>query len=235
MVFYLFATKYGRSSDILVAVNSENVETRLRMIIDQKPPDADSLTWKHLPHYDQAGLIQMVTFRLNDSMPALCRSEWSDLFKLSPALVDQKMQSYIDAGKGSYILSNPEMANATEKCLLDFDVQRYLLLAWVVMPNHVHVLVKTVKDWPLAVIIQGWKSVSAKMIGALCDIKSVWHKNYFDRYIRNERHLLEATRYIHNNPVVAGLAVRSEDWLYSTARLVETLESTYHNPWEAGM
>lgn len=127
------------------------------------------------------------------------------------------------------------MANATEKCLLDFDVQRYLLLAWVVMPNHVHVLVKTVKDWPLAVIIQGWKSVSARMIGALCDIKSVWHKNYFDRYIRNERHLLEATRYIHNNPVVAGLAVRSEDWLYSSARLVETLESTYHNPWEAGM
>lgn len=205
------------------------------MITKQQSPDTDNLAWKHLPHYDQPGLIQMVTFRLNDSMPALRRSEWSELRKLSPALVDQRMQSYIDAGKGSCILRDPDMAKAVEKCLLGFDLQRYLLLTWVVMPNHVHVLVKTVQDWSLAVIVQGWKSVSARMIGAICGLVSVWHKNYYDRYIRNERHLLEATRYIHNNPVVAGLTQCPEDWPFSSARLVATIESTYHNPWGSSL
>jgi putative transposase len=205
------------------------------MTIKQNPTDADNNSRTHLPHYDQAGLIQMVTFRLNDSMPVLHRSEWDELRKLSPALVDHKMQTYLDAGNGSCILSNPEVTKVTEECLLHFDQVRYLLLAWVVMPNHVHVLVKTQQDWPLACVVQGWKSVSARMIGVLAYAKTVWHKDYYDRYIRNESHLLDATRYIHSNPVVEGLVRRCEDWLHSSARLVATPESMYHNPWEVGI
>jgi hypothetical protein len=45
----------------------------------------------------------------------------------------------------------------------------------------------------------------------------VWHREYWDRYIRDEYHLQQATAYIHQNPVKAGLAAKAEDWRWSSA------------------
>jgi len=44
-----------------------------------------------------------------------------------------------------------------------------------------------------------------------------WMHDYWDRYIRDEQHLLFVIDYIHNNPVKAGLCLKETDWLWSSA------------------
>ena len=72
--------------------------------------------------------------------------------------------------------------------------------AWVIMPNHVHLLFKPVD--PLEILLQAWKSVSAKRIGK----GSIWQANYRDTLIRDGDHFKNAVRYIRNNPVKARLS-----------------------------
>jgi REP element-mobilizing transposase RayT len=45
----------------------------------------------------------------------------------------------------------------------------------------------------------------------------VWHREFWDRYIRNEKHFLQVIEYIHMNPVKAGLVLKPGDWLWSSA------------------
>jgi REP element-mobilizing transposase RayT len=106
-----------------------------------------------------------------------------------------------------------------ETSLWHFDAARYRLLAWVVMPNHVHVVIETRAEYPLSDVLQSWKSFTAKKANSLLGrTGSFWQPEYFDRAIRDERHLLAAIAYIHGNPVKAGLVRRAEDWPYSSAR-----------------
>jgi hypothetical protein len=66
--------------------------------------------------------------------------------------------------------------------------------------------------------MHSWKSLTAHRINTLLRRTGVlWQREYFDRFIRNERHLLVATRYIVENPVTAGLVGRAEDWPFSSA------------------
>jgi len=111
----------------------------------------------YLPHCDFPGLIQFITFRLADSMPELRRGEWEHLLKIEDKREQRtKLEAYLDRGVGACCLRNARIAKITEDALLHFHHERYELLAWCVMPNHVHVLVH-VGDWPLAKILQSWK------------------------------------------------------------------------------
>ena len=105
-----------------------------------------------------------------------------------------------------------------EDALLHFDDQRYRLIAWCVMPNHVHVLIETWKRWPLASVLHSWKSYTAhaanQILGRSGDF---WFREYFDRFIREDRHFANAVKYIEENPVMAGLARRPEEWRWSSA------------------
>ena len=133
------------------------------------------------------------------------------------------MEAWIDAGHGSCVLRKPRIADMVQRSLLRFDSQRYCLLAWVVMPNHVHALFEPIEGWTVAKIVAGWKKFMARKI---CDDQResgeaigapVWHREYWDRYIRDRRHLGQAVRYIHLNPVKAGLVVAAESWRWSSA------------------
>ena len=96
--------------------------------------------------------------------------------------------------------------------------ERYELLAWCVMPNHVHVLVH-VWDWPLARMLQNWKSITA--IAANRVLKrsgSFWQREYWDVLMRRENQQKTAIRYIENNPVKAMLCRTAEIWPFSSAR-----------------
>jgi putative transposase len=185
----------------------------------------------YLPHWDQAGVVQAVTFHLADSLP---------LRLLNPGLLPEdeqeaqrvRVQRTLDAGWGGCVLADPRAATIVEDSLLYGDGSRYLLLAWVVMLNHVHVLVELLERGSLPRIVQAWKGYSAKQINALLGRHGrLWHRDYFDRCIRDERHLENATLYLHWNPVKAGLVERPQDWRYGSARLVETLDSTWHIPY----
>ncbi len=110
-----------------------------------------------LPHCDFPGLVQFVTFRLADSMPASRRGEWEHLLKIEDQRERRtKLEEYLDRGVGECWLSDPRIAKLSEEALLFFHGQRYELLAWCVMPNHVHMLVH-VWQTPLGKLVQSWK------------------------------------------------------------------------------
>ena len=90
----------------------------------------------YLPHCDYPGLIQFVTFRLGDSMPASRRGEWEHLFKIEDVREKRtKLEEYLDRGVGECHLRNARIAKLTEEALLHFHNERYELQAWCVMPN----------------------------------------------------------------------------------------------------
>ena len=188
----------------------------------------------YLPHWDHPGVIQAVTFRLADCMPASLRAEWRRLLALpTGAQRVERMQAWLDAGHGSCALRDPRIATLAEDALLYFDGERYRLLAWVIMPNHVHVLVVLIEGHPLASIVHTWKPYTAHKANAILEHSGrLWYREYYDRYIRDEDHLEREVRYIHSNPVIAGLVEQADAWPYGSARRVETLESTMATPGE---
>jgi len=185
----------------------------------------------YLPHFDTEHAIQHVTFHLADSLPAdaLARLE-CELRLVAPERQDaerrRKIEDWIDAGHGSCLLRLPEAAQLVQDALLFFDGERYRLCEWVVMPNHVHALFQPTTGWELARIVGSWKSFTGRRLAKLRDAHPgsvasdpVWHRDYWDRFIRDEQHFQSVRRYIHDNPVRAGLVSRPEDWNWSSARL----------------
>ncbi|MDB6125578.1 MAG: Protein of unknown function Protein of unknown function [Pedosphaera sp.] len=168
----------------------------------------------YLPHFDVPGLVQLITYRLDDAMPSNRRAEWGALLELKDERQRRiKIEAYLDAGYGECHLRNPAIATLVQDNLLHFDNDRYQLSAWVIMPNHVHVLIE-MRTTPLAVILRNWKSFTGNMANRqLGRAGTFWQKEYFDRYIRDEKHLNIAVRYIENNPVKARLVERPEQGL----------------------
>jgi REP element-mobilizing transposase RayT len=96
---------------------------------------------------------------------------------------------------------------------------KYRLAAWVVMPNHVHMLCTPCGGYSLAQVMHSVKSFSSSEANKMLDRAGrFWQKEYFDRYIRNARHFSKAVAYIENNPVKANLCGKPEDWPFSSAR-----------------
>src|SRR5450756_1304477 len=111
----------------------------------------------YLPHCDFPNLIQFVTFRLEDSLPASRRGEWEHLLKIEDVRERRiKLEEYLDRGVGDCCLRGERVARIAENALLHFHNERYELLAWCVMPNHVHVLVD-VRMMPMGKMVQSWK------------------------------------------------------------------------------
>ena len=115
------------------------------------------------------------------------------------------------------MLKNPRAAAAVEEVLLHFDGQRYRLAAWVVMPNHVHVLVE-LWTMPIGPLLKAWKGASAHAVNlVLGSSGTLWQREYWDRYIRDEAHFRKARHYIESNPVKAGLSRAAAEWPFSSA------------------
>ena len=129
-----------------------------------------------------------------------------------------RLDRWLRAGYGECHLRNPRIATTVERAFRHFDGTRYTLVAWVVMPNHVHVLIETFAGHPLANVVNSWKTFTAREANRILGRQGqFWYREYFDRAIRDERHLHAAIRYIHANPVTAGLGPTPEDWPYSSA------------------
>ena len=128
------------------------------------------------------------------------------------------------------MLRDPRAAQSVEDALLYLDGERYRLLAWVVMPNHVHTLFEIIAGHSLSRIMQSLKVRTARECNRLLGTTGrFWEPEYYDRFIRNERHLISTILYIHSNPVVAGLVSQPELWSFGSARRVATSDSVYHS------
>lgn len=181
----------------------------------------------YLPHRDAAHLIQFVTYRLADSLPQEKLKHLND--ELAHLAEDQRgveqrkrIEAWLDAGMGCCALRHPEVARYIQDSFLRFHGDRYLLHAWCIMPNHVHILLEPRVD--LATIVQGWKSFTSRWVlrqNQRLDLgipasDQLWMREYWDRYIRDAEHYQNVVEYIHQNPVKAGLCHRSEDWPWSS-------------------
>ena len=173
----------------------------------------------YLPHCDKPGLVQLVTLRLMDSLPASRRGEWEHLLKIEASRERRKeLESYLDRGVGQCWLRDPRVAGVVEEAMRFHHGKRHELLAWCVMPNHVHVLVH-VWDWPLAKMLQNWKSITAvKANRILGRSGAFWQREYWDTFMRNEEQEKTAIRYIEGNPVKAKLCRAPAEWTFSSAR-----------------
>ena len=170
------------------------------------------------PHWRQEAVTYFVTFRLADSLPQAKLNEWlherSAWLALHPKPWDEptrgefhrqftaRIEKWLDAGHGSCILAQKPIRDVVVETLWHFDGSRYLLDAWVAMPNHIHAIVTPLADHDLSKIVHTWKSFTSHAIGkALSDWQGpFWQRESFDHIVRGPNHLERFRIYIENNP-----------------------------------
>ena len=183
----------------------------------------------YLPHRDSSDALQAITFREADSLPIKVISAWkqelqplldspheADKTEASKELL-RRISRYEDAGHGKCLLRQPALAKSVQDILIEGHGKQYRLIAWCIMPNHVHVLIRQEPDASLGKIVRSWKGGSARLINQILDREgSFWARDYFDRAIRDREHFQRAISYIHKNPVKAGLITDPADWPFSS-------------------
>ena len=198
----------------------------------------------YLPHWTREGGIYAVTFRLADSLPQHVVAGWkqereeivrrarlagreitSAENKRLQALFSDKVEKYLDAGHGACWMRRPEIAALVEKALKHFDGERYRLLAWCVMPNHVHAVVMPINGHALEKITHSWKSYTANEANRLLNrTGTLWQPEPYDHLIRGEEDLIHAVEYALSNPEAAGL--RNWQWVGCAPDIMEIVEQS---------
>lgn len=177
----------------------------------------------NLPHWRQENVWYFVTFRLADSIPSdvaeeiinerklwLTKHDKSKLTKEEKIeyykLFSERIENLLNSGKGSCVLKDEKVAAIVADALKHFNQQRYVLDEWIIMPNHVHVIVKPIGDNKLQDILHSWKSYTANEINKLLNKKGqFWLHESYDHIIRNEFALNAIRNYIRENPLKAGI------------------------------
>ncbi|MEN6576514.1 MAG: valine--tRNA ligase [Phycisphaerales bacterium] len=185
----------------------------------------DKRMGRYLPHWSKDDAVYAVTFRLADAVPNDVSEAWRVQRKeivqraeqqgRSISYVEQielqrlystKIETFLDAGHGECLLKNPQAAEIVQNALRHFDNERYEIVAWAIMPNHVHVIVRPFAGEELSKIVQSWKSFTAKEINRLLDRQgSLWMDEYYDHLIRDGKDLANQVGYALTNPEKAGL------------------------------
>jgi REP element-mobilizing transposase RayT len=170
-------------------------------------------TERILPHWSMKDIYTFATWRLADALPQAKLQEWSasrDTWILNhPKPWDEvterlyaekfgdKLEKWLDSGYGLCELKDNAMAEIVEKSLLHFHGERYKMVAYAIMPNHVHVLFHPMLGWDAGSSIQAWKSFSAHAINKARARKGpLWQQESWDRLIRNELHFERVISYI---------------------------------------
>ncbi len=145
----------------------------------------------YLPHWEQEGAFLFVTFRAADSLPQsaieklaserrelerrVARGDLNageDLARFNK-LFSKRLEDLLDKCTGECLLRDERTAKIVADALLHFDGVRYLLLAWCIMPNHVHVILQQRAGWGLAKILQSWKTFTARKINELHGVNAL--------------------------------------------------------------
>ncbi len=174
----------------------------------------------YLPHWTRERGIYNICFRLADSLPASILQGWeaerrsivenaqnagreltdSEERRLRD-LYSDRVEKYLDAGSGECWLARPDIADLVARALAHFDGRRYELLAWCVMPNHVHVVAQPLPGFDLAGILHSWKRHIAKESNLLLRRSGeFWPPEYYDHLIRDEADLRNAIEYVYGDP-----------------------------------
>ncbi len=191
---------------------------------------------RNLPHWRQNGATYFVTFRLGDALPQSkleelnqLRREWERTRFVDfhpphecPAAIAEdkekweslsrmlltKTEHWLDQGYGSCLLNVPSNRDIVADAMESFHEKHYHLGAYVVMPNHAHVLIRPLAPDadPLETILASRKRWTANQINRVNQrVGNLWQDESFDRIIRDPQHLWRTLQYIGKNPEKAGI------------------------------
>jgi type I restriction enzyme R subunit len=198
------------------------------------PDQPIDITFRRLPHWYQPGATYFVTFRTEDSLPKEVinrwhaeREEWllhHDIDPRSPnwqsalnglpelqkrqfhSRFSREYQQHLDGGYGECLLRRPELAQIVGDSLLHFDGTRYQMGDFVIMPNHVHLLVYLLGTTTITDQCFSWKKFTATQLNRRLGRRGhFWQAESFDHLVRNENQFGYLQQYIADNPRLAGL------------------------------
>lgn len=224
-----------------------------------KRDEAVEITQRNLPHWEQPEVCCFLTFRTADSLPAavmaewrLHRDQWLRGHGVDPTDEDwharldllpeprrhefhrtfsKQMHEMLDAGHGECLLRRADLREIVVEAFHHFDEERYRLGGFVVMPNHVHVLVQCLGETRLKGMGYSWKHYTAREIHKLLAREKVdreslreshseedtrrdsrstlratfWQAETYDHIVRSREQFEHYRRYIEENPVKAKL------------------------------
>lgn len=172
--------------------------------------------YHHLPHWHQDDKLQFITLRLSDSLPQTKLTQLNQIKtqfeaqhpkpwdknteRLFQKLYGTKLDYWLDQNLGCCILQDRNI----RKTLIDsFDYINYqqcIILAYVIMPNHIHIIMMPYPGETATSVLGSVKQYSSNKINKLTGgTGSIWQKEPFDRIIRNARHLQNCVTYIQLN------------------------------------
>jgi putative transposase len=171
---------------------------------------------RHLPHWNPEDAALFITWRPHGSFPAP-EPEWE---RLPSAQHFQAEDQALDTlATGPHYLKDSAIAAAVANTF-HYGAQTlrlYDLHAWVIMSNHVHILIDPLA--PLPRITRSIKNFSAREANKILNRTGApfWQKESYDRWVRDEKEFNDIFHYIEFNPVTAGIVNNPEDWRYSSA------------------
>ena len=211
-----------------------------------------------LPHWTQENSWYFITFRLADSIPMekveqlkRDRKIWFEKKKKKDGeeyskedlkeyyyLFSERVEKWLNAGYGKCVLKDKLNAEIVANAIKHFENKRYELDEWVVMPNHVHVLVKPLENYSISDITHSWKSFSANEINKNINLSGqLWMHESYDHIVRNEKAFRAIKNYIRQNPQKAGIVIapnassfREEETQKEASSFQEHEQITKQNP-----
>jgi len=186
------------------------------------PHDKVRIARRRLPHWRQSGVSYFITFRLADSLPQPLLRQWRHERGIWRRLHPQpwntdeqreyegrfvgRIQEWLDSGIGACYLRRPDVRAEVEGCLMQFEGKRYDIDAFVLMPNHVHAVIKPAPGYELSRLLQAIKGISANRCNKLLKCKSTfWMDESYDHIVRDAKELGAFRNYTAGNPAKAGL------------------------------
>ena len=209
------------------------------------------VTRRNLPHWYVPGAMHFVTFRLAGTLPRevvddLKRRKQSLLVTktagVAPAEHRQRIHKQIFAAYDAYLdrhceidwLRDPRIAALVRSSLYHLHGRKHLLLAYSIMPNHVHVLIQPIglpksedganaeecddSSGPLAEVMHSLKGYTAHQANKILGRSGAfWQHESYDHWVRDEEELERIVEYINANAVNAHLATRPVEYFWSSA------------------
>ena len=150
----------------------------------------------HLPHTDVTGNYQFITFRTFDSKDPFLKKLFAQEIENSKKQLTADL--HLDKSEqGAYL--HGEVLRYLHDFIKNKNQELYQLVAFCIMPNHIHLLIKPLM--PLAAMMNMFKGISAKEINNIMGRKGTfWAKTYYDKGIRDQKNFDVVYCYIKNNP-----------------------------------
>jgi len=191
---------------------------------------------RKLPHFQPQDGILFLTFRVDFPIPSKYLAAYNE-YKEKLRIISEKNQDkekkavykkklfaytddlYMDCSS-SIDLTDAKVGRIVFDKILSMQDEYYHLYLFTLMSNHVHILLKPSKKEgkaiPVGEILRLIKGSTARSINQLLGMTGMlWHREYYDHWVRSQRELFNIFEYIRNNPVKAGLVSDASDWSWT--------------------